>query len=116
MTKVTKLIGLMQWCDVRIKAATAECNGDPHPDNPNPADKNRNCELWAPEIEKADEKILAAAKDLGFTDVDFGYGLVPVPKLGKYDVHLPFDLRGKGTRKRLEKWLNATFEIHQTPA
>ncbi len=62
----------------RINADVAASNGDPHTGNPDPSDKNASAALWVKDIDEIDPKIVQLARDMGFTEVDFGDGFHPV--------------------------------------
>lgn len=64
------------------------CNGDPHPLNRNPEDKNRNSELWAHRVEIDANELLRLAQQYGFDSVEFT-GLRPCLKKAGRFVEIP---------------------------
>jgi hypothetical protein len=81
--------------ELYAKAATHECNGDPHPDNPNPQDKNENARLWGITAAKYADNMETTAKKWGFHHLDFGVGFYPTLQKSESDsdgtVHFPYD-------------------------
>ena len=65
------------------------CNGDPHPGNPTPEDKNRNSELWGNAVDVAVAELAGFANAYGFTEVVFT-GLGPTLKRGSQFVEVPY--------------------------
>lgn len=49
------------------KQNTHFCNGDPHPDNPNPSDKNTNAQLWEYDFNKTTILLQKLVAPHGFT-------------------------------------------------
>lgn len=64
-------------------------NGDPHPRNPDPADKNRNAELWGNAVDVAANELLRYVERFGFTGIEFA-GLGPTLKRGEQFVEVPY--------------------------
>lgn len=67
-----------------------ECNGDPHPRNPDKTDKNKNAQLWGHDRDVAAQELLRYAESYGFTGVEFN-GLYPSLKKGEIDVPIPYE-------------------------
>jgi hypothetical protein len=71
------------------KCNEAFSNGDWHSSNANPADKNRNAQLWGAEVDAHTVRILALVKPYGFTAVEYT-GLGPTLKRGEQFVEIPY--------------------------
>lgn len=65
------------------------CNGDPHPRNPNPDDKNRSMELWDHACAVATSELLRYVERFGFTAVAYT-GLYPTLMRGDRFVEIPY--------------------------
>jgi hypothetical protein len=53
--------------DKAARCNERECNGDPHPKNPDRADKNRNAELWGADLEAVAAELAALVAPAGLT-------------------------------------------------
>lgn len=85
--RVAVLVRLGVEC---AQLGTHECNGDPHPRNPDKSDKNVNARLWGHDRDVAAAELLRYAETYGFTAVEFN-GLYPTLKKNERDVYLPYD-------------------------
>lgn len=81
---------LVRLCNRRARCAEHECNGDRHPENANPDDKNVNAALWGVCVDRAQEQIRELVKPFGLVP-DFGIGLFPVLKRGDRYVEVPYE-------------------------
>ena len=63
-------------------------NGDPHPQNKDPDDKNRNAAYWGREVDQFTKRIRNLTECFGFTDVVYT-GLGPTLMRGDLFVEIP---------------------------
>ena len=66
---------IVRLADECCRLNTMYCNGDPHPHNPDPTDKNRNAELWGNATDVAAAELGRYVERFGFR-VEFN-GLRP---------------------------------------
>lgn len=84
--RVGVIVRLARECGKLNEKAT---NGDPHPRNPNPDDKNRNMELWSHDCDVATAELLRYVETYGFTAIAYT-GLYPTLKRGAQFVEVPY--------------------------
>lgn len=58
------------------RANVAASNGDPHPMNPDPTDKNENARLWSDDLDTITDTLLTIAVAHGFAGIEYN-GLYP---------------------------------------
>jgi len=80
---------LTRLADECARMGEKECNGDPHPRNPEPTNKSESARLWGHARDVAAAELLRYAERFGFVKVDFA-GLRPClrDKAGRY-VEIP---------------------------
>lgn len=79
---------LVRFANRAARENERACNGDPHPDNPNPADKNENARLWEADLNATTDAIKEIVVPAGLT-VEYT-GLRPcLRKDGRY-VEIPY--------------------------
>ena len=83
--RVTTMVRLAKSCGRLNEKA---CNGDPHPHNRTPSDKNHNSEMWTHDCNVATAAMERFVEAYGFT---VAYtGLYPCLKRGEQFVEIPY--------------------------
>lgn len=58
---------LSRLADTCARTNEKGCNGDPHPSNPDPADKNENARLWGKDLEVFTARLAGMVEPAGLT-------------------------------------------------